>query len=66
MCEEKETAEMRKLGGGWWEGGVEAVEHVTEEDVDAMEDKESEDEHEWENEIKASLDGMKSVEVEDG
>jgi nuclear pore complex protein Nup107 len=62
MCEEKETAQMRKLGGGWWEGGVDAVENV--ENVTG--EGEEHEEHEWEDEIRASLGGMRSIEVEDG
>lgn len=57
---------MTKLGGGWWEGGVEAVESVMEEGNVEGREKEEEEEQEWEDEVRATLDGMKSVEVEDG
>jgi nuclear pore complex protein Nup107 len=55
--------EMSKLGGGWWEGGVAAVEkgvpHVPEETV-------QNEELEWEKEVIEALQSRKAVRVEEG
>lgn len=63
MCEEKESMEMSRLGGSFWEGGVEIVEKgvrmISREAEEAEED-------EWEKEVLATLESLKSVAVVDG
>ncbi|KAJ4468243.1 nuclear pore protein 84/107 [Lentinula aciculospora] len=63
MCEEKQTMEMSRLGGSFWEGGMSAVEKgarsVSRETME-------EEEEEWEEEVRGTLDGLKSVHVEEG
>ncbi len=63
MCEEKETMEMTRLGGSFWEGGMSTVEKgvrwVSQETMEI-------EEEEWEKEVVSTLDGLKSVHVEEG
>ncbi|GAW01814.1 nuclear pore complex protein [Lentinula edodes] len=63
MCEEKQTMEMSRLGGSFWEGGMSAVEKgarsVSRETME-------EEEEEWEEEVRGALNGLKSVHVEEG
>jgi hypothetical protein len=60
MCEEKESMELSRLGGSFWEGGVEAVNKgVNNEANDAEED-------EWKKEAISSLDSLKSIAVLEG
>jgi nuclear pore complex protein Nup107 len=63
MCEEKESTEMFRLGGSFWEGGLDAVEkgvRAVSREAEEME------EGEWEKEVIDALESMKSVAVEDG
>ncbi|KAK7436197.1 Nucleoporin nup84 [Stygiomarasmius scandens] len=63
MCEEKETMELLRLGGSFWEGGQAAVEKgVRSVSLEIIEDEEEQ----WEREVHQALDGLKSVHVEDG
>ncbi|THU96793.1 hypothetical protein K435DRAFT_754578 [Dendrothele bispora CBS 962.96] len=63
MCEEKGTMELLRLGGSFWEGGQAAVEKG----VRSVSQEITEDEEEqWEKEVHQTLDGLKSVHVEDG
>lgn len=68
MCEEKQSAEMFRLGGGFWEGGLEAVEKGTSKgNVDVLEDEDEEvEEEEWEKEAVGALESLASVNVLDG
>ncbi|KAJ3988288.1 nuclear pore protein 84/107 [Lentinula detonsa] len=63
MCEEKQTMEMSRLGGSFWEGGMVAVEKGTR---TVSREKMEEEEEEWEEEVRGTLDGLKSVHVEEG
>ncbi|KAJ7582625.1 nuclear pore protein 84/107 [Mycena floridula] len=63
MCEEKQTMELSRLGGSYWEGGQDAVEKgvrsVTDETREVEED-------EWEKEVYMTLEGLQSVPVDEG
>ncbi|KAG7444855.1 nuclear pore protein 84/107 [Guyanagaster necrorhizus] len=63
MCEEKESMEMNKLGGCFWEGGKTAVEKGV---AVISEDKQEEEEEEWQKEVCQVLEGLRTVPVEDG
>lgn len=74
MCEEKQSAEMLRLGGGFWDRGLEVVDkgmsRVDEDDREGSAgaehyDEEAEEE-EWEREAIAALEGLGSVSVLDG
>lgn len=65
MCEEKQSAEMIKLGGGFWEGGVSAVEKVTRKRSAGEEDDDLE-EAEWEKEAVGALETLGAVGVLEG
>jgi nuclear pore complex protein Nup107 len=63
MCEEKQSAEMLRLDGGFWEGGTAAVEKgVTE----LSKDEEESEESEWEQEVFSTLQSLRSVQAEEG
>ncbi|KAF9244485.1 107-domain-containing protein [Melanogaster broomeanus] len=62
LCEEKQTAEMIKLGGGYWEGGLEAFEELPM----PTEDGDEAEEEEWEREATAALETLGGVNVDDG
>ncbi|KAG8215686.1 nuclear pore complex protein [Butyriboletus roseoflavus] len=62
LCEEKQTAEMIKLGGGYWEGGLETLEDLP----ISMEDADEKEEEEWEKEASAALETLGGVNVDDG
>ncbi|KAE9401605.1 hypothetical protein BT96DRAFT_1018085 [Gymnopus androsaceus JB14] len=63
MCEEKQTMEMLRLGGSFWEGGMSAVEKGARSvSRETMENEEEE----WEEEVRGTLDGLKDVHVEEG
>jgi nuclear pore complex protein Nup107 len=62
MCEEKQTVEMAKLGGGWWEGGIAAVEKGTSDPAgDATQEEDT-----WYVEVMEGLQNLKTVRVEEG
>ena len=62
-CEEKESSEMLKLGGSFWEGGLVAIEKgvraLSEEEMEAEED-------EWTKEVTSALDTLKTIDVAEG
>jgi nuclear pore complex protein Nup107 len=69
MCEEKQSAEMLRLGGGFWDGGLEVVEKgVSRVDGgdDAGDYDEEAEEQEWEREAMGALESLGSVSVLDG
>ncbi|KAJ3753605.1 nuclear pore protein 84/107 [Lentinula raphanica] len=63
MCEEKQTMEMSRLGGSFWEGGMYAVEKGARFVSRATMEEEEE---QWEEEVRTTLDSLKSVHVEEG
>ena len=63
MCEEKASQELAKLGGSFWEGGVEAVEQGVQ---DTPPEQDEVDEGNWESEVSATLDTLKGVAVLEG
>lgn len=63
MCEEKESMELFRLGGSFWEGGLSAVEKGVR--VLSRAEEETE-EDEWEKEVIGTLENLKTVPVQDG
>ena len=64
MCEEKQSSEMLKLGGGFWDGGLGVVEKsVLGKGGDTGGD---DDDEEWESEAAGALESLGSVNVLDG
>jgi|ERR1700722_7923420 len=61
ICEQKQSSEMFALRGGFWEGGLAAVE----DDTDPR-SREMDNDGAWEEEVVASLDGLRNVQVQDG
>ncbi|RDB21680.1 hypothetical protein Hypma_011219 [Hypsizygus marmoreus] len=63
MCEEKESMEMSRLGGCFWEGGLSAVEkgvrEVSQEETEAEEEQ-------WSKEVVGTLETLKTVAVAEG
>jgi nuclear pore complex protein Nup107 len=73
MCEEKQSAEMLRLGGGFWDGGLEAVDkgmsRIDGDDREGSvgaEQYDEEEEEEWEREAVAALESLGSINVLDG
>ncbi|KAJ7221638.1 nuclear pore protein 84/107 [Mycena pura] len=62
-CEEKQSMEMLRVGGSFWEGGLPAVENGVR--LISAEEEELEVE-EWEREVRGSLEVLKSVAVQEG
>lgn len=62
LCEEKQAAEMIKLGGGYWEDGLEVLKDLP----IPMEDADEKEEEEWEKEASAALETLGGVNVDDG
>jgi nuclear pore complex protein Nup107 len=60
ICEEKQSAEMFALGGGFWEGGLATVERGLNPEPDDNMDEE------WERTVDDSLDSLKSIQVQEG
>jgi nuclear pore complex protein Nup107 len=58
MCEEKASQELAKLGGSFWEGGVEAVEQGVQDTPLEQDEVEKGD---WESEVSTTLDTLKDV-----
>jgi nuclear pore complex protein Nup107 len=59
MCEEKQSSEMLKLGGGFWDGGLDVVEKgVLEKGGDVGDDDEEE--------AASALESLGSISVLDG
>jgi nuclear pore complex protein Nup107 len=63
MCEEKQSAEMLRLGGGFWEGGIQAVEKGV---MELSKDEEEVEEREWEQEVISTLQSLSSVQIDEG
>ncbi|KAJ7063608.1 nuclear pore protein 84/107 [Mycena amicta] len=63
VCEEKQSMEMSRVGGSFWEGGLPAVESGVR--IISAETEEMEIE-EWETEVRSSLEVLKSVGVHEG
>lgn len=63
MCEEKQSAEMFRLGGGFWDGGLAAVEKGV---APIEEGEDEEEEEEWEKEAVSALESLGAVTVLDG
>lgn len=63
MCEEKQNMELTKLGGSFWEGGVEAVEKGVKEMSAADEEREEQD---WVKEVTETLESLKGIVVSEG
>ena len=63
LCEEKQSAEMLRLGGGWWEGGAAAIEKTM---PDVSPEAEQKREEEWKRDVHESLQSLKTVTVEEG
>lgn len=64
MCEEKQSAEMFRLGGGFWDGGLGAVEKGVPNAED--QDEEEAEEEEWEKEAVGALESLGVLNVLDG
>ncbi|KAF7298503.1 Nuclear pore complex protein [Mycena kentingensis (nom. inval.)] len=63
VCEEKQSMEMFRVGGSFWEGGLQAVEKGVR-FISA--DAEEAEIDEWEREVRGSLEVLKSVAVSEG
>ncbi|KAH7886730.1 nuclear pore protein 84/107 [Phlebopus sp. FC_14] len=63
LCEEKQSAEMIKMGGSFWEGGLATPQQV---DLVAVEEGDVVEEEEWEKEATSALETLGKVTVEDG
>lgn len=59
VCEEKESEELSRLRGSFWEGGGE----ISSEAESKGEEMEEED---WEREVVNSLESLSAVAVDDG
>ncbi|KAI0067354.1 hypothetical protein BV25DRAFT_1877263 [Artomyces pyxidatus] len=65
LCEEKQSAALRRLGGGFWENGISAVEKTFTPGSAGQEEEEQEEEL-WRAEVEKALETLASVSVEDG
>ncbi|KAJ6459798.1 nuclear pore protein 84/107 [Mycena vitilis] len=63
VCEEKQSTEMLRVGGSFWEGGLTAVQTGVRVISADAEEAESE---EWEKEVVGSLEVLKTVAVQEG
>lgn len=63
LCEEKQTAEMIKLGSGFWDGGLAVLENMP---LPPSQEEDAAEEEEWEREATSTLETLGSVHVEDG
>lgn len=63
MCEEKQSAEMLRLDGGFWEGGMTAVEKGV---VIPSKEEVEQEELEWEKEVESTLRSLSSVQPAEG
>jgi nuclear pore complex protein Nup107 len=63
MCEEKQSAELLRLDGGYWEGGTLAVEKGV---MGLSKDEEEMEEMEWEQEVLSTLRSLSSVQTQEG
>ncbi|KAG2341834.1 hypothetical protein BDR05DRAFT_976754 [Suillus weaverae] len=58
LCEEKQTAEMMKLGGGFWDGGLAVLENMP---SPPSQEEDAAEEEEWEREATSTLETLGSV-----
>jgi nuclear pore complex protein Nup107 len=63
LCEEKQTADMIKLGGGFWDGGLAVLENMP---SPPSQEEDAAEEEEWEREATSTLETLGSVHVEEG
>lgn len=63
MCEEKQSAEMLRLDGGFWEGGMTAVEKGV---VIPSKEELEQEEFEWEKEVESTLRSLSMVQPQEG
>ncbi|KAG6332899.1 hypothetical protein ID866_6186, partial [Astraeus odoratus] len=63
LCEEKQSSEMLKLKGFFWEGGLTALEESS---PIPLGDRDEEEEQEWEKEATSALETLGGVVVDDG
>lgn len=63
MCEEKQGSEMLRLDGGFWEGGMTAVEKGV---VIPSRDEAEQEELEWEKEVESTLKSLSMVQPLEG
>lgn len=63
LCEEKQTADMIKLGGGFWDGGLATLENIP---SPPSQEEDAAEEEEWEKEATSTLETLGNVQVEDG
>jgi nuclear pore complex protein Nup107 len=63
MCEEKQSAEMLRLDGGFWEGGMAAVEKGV---VMPSREEAEQEELEWEQEVESTLKSLSTVQAPEG
>jgi len=63
MCEEKQNAEMLRLNGGFWEGGMTAVEKGV---VIPSREEAEQEELEWEKEVESTLKSLSTVQAPEG
>ncbi|KAL1742723.1 nuclear pore protein 84/107 [Schizophyllum fasciatum] len=63
IFEEKISTELNRLGGGFWEGGLQAAEAGVQMPTPEEEDAE---EQEWEREMALALKSLETVKVEEG
>jgi len=63
LCEEKQTADMIKLGGGFWDGGLAVLENMP---SPPSQEEDAAEEEEWEKEATSTLETLGNVQVEDG
>ncbi|KAG6856667.1 hypothetical protein H0H87_002044 [Tephrocybe sp. NHM501043] len=68
MCEERESTEMEKLGGGFWEGGLRALEAGEQEEVPELEygQERREEERRWVERVGETLEALKDIAVAEG
>ncbi|TFY66386.1 hypothetical protein EVG20_g4703 [Dentipellis fragilis] len=62
LCEERQSQTLDHLGGGFWEGGIAAVENGV--DPQAMDDEEYEEK--WRKDVQDTLAGLVNAKVKDG
>ena len=63
LCEEKQSSEVARLGGSFWEGGLMAVYEGVRE---TSQDEEDAEEEEWEREATQALESLATVHVDEG
>lgn len=69
ICEGKQIDELARANGGYWEGGMSAVEIITKVTAagDEPEPEEVEKENaDWEREVRSSIETLQSVNVTEG